>query len=191
MKTALLRQQKLWQTIEEIKNNPPSTLEKAVERGGLAISALAQDGHEKEVSSFIKERLIKSMTYLGAYDVSTVPQLKMLVGRIQSKSYALTLQEIDYFFTSFEDGEYGKLYAGRTVNPQDVMTALVKYQDDVMAERGVLEMKRRLEDEAKENLRIKQNAISYEEYLRMKGKTITNGEPDLLQKLKDSINKNK
>ena len=103
----------------------------------------------------------------------------------------MTTAELSYFFTAFEDGQYGKLYAGRSVNPQDIMQGLLQYQNLLLEARGDIEKKRRLEKEKEDHRKMKENAVTYEEYLRLVGKTPTPGEPDLLQRLQDSINKNK
>lgn len=103
----------------------------------------------------------------------------------------MTTAELSYFFTAFEDGQYGKLYAGRSVNPQDIMQGLLQYQDSLLEARGDIEKKRRQEKEKEEYRKMKENAVTYEEYLKLIGKTPIPDEPNPLQRLQDSINKNK
>lgn len=191
LQSSSLQKQPAFLESTEIRKNPPMSLAEAVEKSGKALSVYSKEGQGNVVLLFIKERLIKTLGYLGAFDVATEYQIEKLAKRIQEKVYYFSMQELDYFFTAFEDGQYGKLYAGRSVNPQDIIQGLLQYKEALLDTRGDVENKRRLEEEAKEHLRIKQNAVSYEEYLRMKGKTPAPGESDLLQKLKDRINKNK
>jgi hypothetical protein len=167
------------------------SLNDAVGRSEKALSLYSSEQQDKAISLWIKECLIRTLTYLGAFDIVTEYQIERLARRIQERSFFMTIAELSYFFTAFEDGQYGKLYAGRSVNPQDIMQGLLQYQDSLLEARGDIEKKQRQEKEKEEHRKIKENAVTYEEYLKHKGKTLTPGEPDLLQRLQDSINKNK
>ena len=186
-------QQKLPVSLElaAVRKNPPVSLNDAVGRSEKALSLYSSEQQDKAISLWIKECLIRTLTYLGAFDIVTEYQIERLARRIQERSYFMTIAELSYFFTAFEDGQYGKLYAGRSVNPQDIMQGLLQYQDSLLEARGDIEKKQRQEKEKEEHRKIKENAVTYEEYLKLKGKTLTPGEPDLLQRLQGSINKNK
>ena len=80
----------------------------------------------------------------------------MLALRICNKYFYLTPGELDYYFLAFSNGEYGKLYNKGTINPQDIMQGLIKYEKDLLDARGVeeekkneLEKKKQKEEESK------------------------------------------
>lgn len=189
--SSLQQKQPVSLELAAVRKSPPVSLSDAVSRSEKALSSYLSEQQDKAVSLWIKECLIRTLTYLGAFDIVTEYQIEKLARRIQDRSYFMTTAELSYFFTAFEDGQYGKLYAGRSVNPQDIMQGLLQYQNSLLEARGDIEKKRRLEKEKEEHRKMKENAVTYEEYLKLIGKTPTPGEPNPLQRLQDSINKNK
>lgn len=116
----------------------PTSIEDAVGRKQDAISVIRKDKQKLEgLILWVKGRLIEVFTYLGAFDNVSEFQVKMLAQRICAKYYWLTPAELDFFFVSFMNGEYGKLYNNGTVNPQDIMQALIRYEPDLLAARSI------------------------------------------------------
>lgn len=116
---------------------------------------------------WIKYMLIEMFSFLGAIETVTTFQVKSIAERIRQEYYHFTPSELTYFFYSFQLGDYGKLYAGKTVNPQDIFIALASYARLVYQERAAA-YKQQVEDEKK-----KQNAdpnnISWEQYCKIRG----------------------
>ena len=50
--------------------------------------------------------------------------------RIRSIYYYLSPSELTYFFESLVGGGYGKIYVGNTINPQNFMEALMKFDSE-------------------------------------------------------------
>lgn len=105
--------------------------------------------------------------------------------RIFAVAWMLTIPELEYFFQSFCDGAYGKLYGGRSVNPQDITSALQKYLVEVQQARGEAERERQKQADKEATKRMHETAISYEEYLQRKGKM--GDTPNPLQLIRDSF----
>ena len=50
--------------------------------------------------------------------------------RIRSIYYYLSPSELTYFLESLVGGGYGKIYVGNTINPQNLMEALQKFDSE-------------------------------------------------------------
>lgn len=50
--------------------------------------------------------------------------------RIRNIYYYLSPSELTYFFESLVGGGYGKIYVGKTINPQNLMEALQKFDTE-------------------------------------------------------------
>lgn len=112
-------------------------------------------------------RLIDVLNYVGAFEVATEVQISRLAESIVRKYYYMTISELAIFFQMFADGEFGRLYAGKTLNPQDIMIALQMFQEYALEARGRAEDRRREEKERME--KKNHRPISYEEYCRIRG----------------------
>ena len=118
---------------------------------------------------WLKYMLIELFTYLGAIDSVTVFQVRMLAKQIRSRYYHMTTEELSTFFYLFTMGDYGKLYAGRTVNPQDILIALKSYSFDLFDARAKISNEQK-QAEIERMLNDPRN-MSYEEYLVIKQMT--------------------
>lgn len=58
---------------------------------------------------------------IGAIDATTPYQFKAMAQRIRQEYYHLTPSELTRFFYEFSMGEYGEIYVGKTVNPQNFL----------------------------------------------------------------------
>ena len=108
----------------------------AVKKGGMSLVQI--DNHFAKGASewWIKVMLIDLLTFLGAMDSVTSYQVKGIAARIRQEYYHLTPSELTHFFYSFSMGDYGKLYAGRTVNPQDILIGLKEYMYHLYEQRA-------------------------------------------------------
>lgn len=117
---------------------------------------MQKQGKFPQLVGWVTGRLIDLFTYLGVYDIVSDYQMQMLAQRICTRFYYWTTAELDYAFVEFENGEYGKLYQSKqngeakTVNPQDIMTALLKYEKKLLDERGIVEDEKRRQAEAEQ-----------------------------------------
>lgn len=185
----LQRKQPVSSITQEIRKNRPVTLIDAVGRSGTALAVYNKNGVKSQVLQHIKICLIETLQYLGAFEITSEYQVQKMSERINAVAYWLSMEELDFFFQSFCDGIYGKLYGGRAVNPQDIMQALQTYMRDVQEARGDAENIKRQENERQEAIEAKRNAITYEEYARLKGKNIGEDEPDILELARLNLNK--
>lgn len=162
--------------LETLQTNPVMSIEDAVRRTTKQISSYNKDGCKTEIVQYIKVQLVQTLTYLGSFDIATEYQVRRMAERIFTVAWLLTIPELEYFFQSFCDGAYGKLYGGRSVNPQDIMSALQTYLVEVQQARGEAERERQKQADKEDTKRMHETAISYEEYLQRKGKkeSITN-----------------
>lgn len=157
----------------------------AVERGGLSLVEIDKKFSDGASEWWIKKMLIELFTFLGAFESVSVYQVNATAARIRQEYYHLTPAELTNFFYSFSLGDYGKLYAGRTVNPQDVLMGLKQFMYVLFEQRAMVDGERRASKEKQEAIEAKRNAISWEEYCRRKGRS-TEGNPlgGLYDKLK-------
>lgn len=119
---------------------------------------IQKQGKFPQLIGWTTGRLVDLFAYLGVYDIVTDYQIQMLAQRICTRFYYWTTSELDYAFVVFENGEYGKLFQNkqnsdtRTINPQEIMTALLKYEKDLLVERGRVEDEQRRLAEAKQRV---------------------------------------
>ena len=151
----------------------PTSIEDAVGRKQDAISVIRKDKQKLEgLILWVKSRLIEVFTYLGAFGNVTEFQVKMLAQRICAKYYYFTPAELDFFFVSFMNGEYGKLYNNGTVNPQDIMQGLIRYEPDLLAARSIKadeEHKREQALRALKDAKKPHGVMGWIEYCRQNG----------------------
>ena len=79
---------------------------------------------------WIKAQLLDAFRILGAADVINSIQIVIIARRIRNIYYYLTPSEITYFLESLIGGNYGTIYVGKTVNPQNIMEALKQFDTD-------------------------------------------------------------
>lgn len=113
----------------------------------------------RRLVSWVKRRLIEVFHYLGAFDIVEEYQIQTLAVRICNRFYYWTVQELDYAFVAFTNGEYGKLIHYNhdsdtsVINPQDFMRALIAFDADLRKERARYEEEQRSKKLAQERLR--------------------------------------
>ena len=141
----------------------------AVKKGGMSLVQI--DNHFSKGASewWIKVMLIDLLTFLGAMESVTSFQVKGIAARIRQEYYHLTPSELTHFFYSFSMGEYGKLYAGRTVNPQDILIGLKEYMYHLYEQRAQYDTDQKKGRLEQEKIQAKQEAVDFEEYKRIRG----------------------
>lgn len=127
----------------------PCSFSEAITKNRQTILTIRKRGGLQNLVGWVKGRLVELFTYLGAFDTVTEFQVQMLATRICAKYFYVTPAELDYFFLCFQNGEYGKLYNGKTINPQDIMQGLILYEKDLLEARGIVEEQRMKQEQAK------------------------------------------
>lgn len=141
----------------------------AVKQGGMSLVQI--DNHFSKGASewWIKVMLIELLTFLGAMDSVTPFQVKGIASRIRQEYYHLTPSELTYFFYSFSMGDYGKLYAGRTVNPQDILIGLKEYMLRLYEKRVQYDNDQKQIQLEKEIEDSRKNAVSFDKWRELRG----------------------
>ncbi len=160
----------------------------AVSRGGMSLAGIDGAFGSGASEYWLKCMLVEMFTFLGAIDVVTTYQTKTIAARIRQKYFYLTPAELTYFFYAYPFGDYGTLFVGKTVNPQNVLEGLGKYAKEVHEKRTVVE-----EEQAEEHRRMQEeedrkHAVSWEQFCEMTGREKTKSPLEVLWRkaLKDS-----
>lgn len=75
--------------------------------------------------NWVKAQLLDTYRILGASQVVNSLQIVFMARRIRSIYYYLSPSELTYFFESVIGGMYGDIYVGKSINPQNLMNALI------------------------------------------------------------------
>ena len=146
------------------------SVEDAVNREGLNLVQIDNSVGGSVTEFWLKVMLTELMIYLGAFDVVKPLQIKGIAARIRNEYFYLTPSELTHFFYAFSMGDYGKLYAGRSVNPQDIMIALKKYNTEVMLQRQNHYNELLIKKGEEEMAEARRNAIPFDEWKRRHNK---------------------
>lgn len=79
---------------------------------------------------WVKAQLLDTFRLLGAGNSVNSLQVVFMARRIRNIYYYLSPSELTYFFESLIGGGYGKIYVGNTINPQNLMEALQKFDSE-------------------------------------------------------------
>lgn len=79
---------------------------------------------------WVKAELLDTFWLLGAGNSVNSSQAVFMARRIRNIYYYLSPSELTYFFESLVGGGYGKIYVGNTINPQNLMEALQKFDSE-------------------------------------------------------------
>lgn len=150
-----------------------TTAHEAVEKGGLSLVEIDNKFSDGASEWWIKKMLIELFTFLGAFESVSVYQVTATAARIRQEYYHLTPAELTHFFYCFSLGDYGKLYAGRTVNPQDILMGLHEYMHTLFEQRAMVDSEKLAEKQRQEAIEAKKNAISWDKYCELKGRDKT------------------
>lgn len=153
----ILQQRQQESLVPIIKDKPnyirPTSFADACTKSRTTLLSVCMQRGLPSLVGWVKGKLIELFTYLGVFDIVTEYQVQMLAARICAKYHYWTTTELDYAFVTIMDGKYGKLFQHKhddnntTINPQDIIEALNKYEQDMLAERGRQDDERRRADE--------------------------------------------
>ena len=146
----------------------PSAYE-AVSQGGMSLAQIDRYFAKGASEWWIKYMLIELFTFLGAIESVTSFQIKGIAARIRHEYYHLTPSELTYFFYSFSMGDYGKLYSGRNVNPQDILIGLKTFMSELFEKRVEYDNRQKQIQQQKDDELARREAISYQQYCKLKG----------------------
>ena len=79
---------------------------------------------------WVKAELLDTFWLLGAGNSVNSNQAIFMARRIRNIYYYLSPSELTYFFESLVGGGYGKIYVGNTINPQNLMEALQRFDSE-------------------------------------------------------------
>ena len=158
----------------------------AVSREGMSLKSIDAYFGEGASLTWLKLMLTDLLKYLGAFDITTVSQIKGTAGRMRLLCANMTPSELTYFFMSFSVGDYGKLYAGRSVNPQDILIGLKEFKANVFEQRAIYEDAKQQRKREEEYEQYKKDSIGYDEWKKLRGI-----EEGVLEKIKKHFEENK
>lgn len=141
----------------------------AVSREGMSLNSIDAYFGEGASLTWLKLMLTDLLKYLGAFDITTVSQIKGTAGRMRLLCANMTPSELTYFFMSFSVGDYGKLYAGRSVNPQDILIGLKEFKANVFEQRAIYEDAKQQRKREEEYEQYKKDSIGYDEWKKLRG----------------------
>lgn len=158
----------------------------AVSREGMSLKSIDAYFGEGASLTWLKLMLTDLLKYLGAFDITTVSQIKGTAERMRLLCANMTPSELTYFFMSFSVGDYGKLYAGRSVNPQDILIGLKEFKANVFEQRAIYEDAKQQRKREEEYEQYKKDSIGYDEWKKLRGI-----EEGVLEKIKKHFEENK
>ena len=150
-------------------NEPITTAYEAVRQGGMSLVQIDNRFSKGASEWWIKVMLIDLLTFLGAMDSVTPFQVKGIASRIRHEYYHLTPSELTHFFYSFSMGEYGKMYSGRNVNPQDILIGLKEYMYRLFEQRVQYDNEKKQLKLAREREDSRRNAVTFDKWREMRG----------------------
>ncbi len=142
----------------------------AVSSGGKSLAQIDGELGIGASEFWLKTMITEMFTFLGAIEAITAYQIKAIVARIRQRYYYLTPAELTHFFYLFPYGDYGTLYNGKTINPQNVLEGLGQYNKEVLEKREVLESEREEERRQKQKEEDRKGAVSWEQFCKMRGR---------------------
>lgn len=119
---------KLYPLISQRKEQVANLIEALSDKNSLVL--IDKKLGEGIALKWIKAQLLDTFRILGASDVVSSIQIVVIARRIRNIYYYLTPSEITYFFESLIGGNYGTIYVGKNINPQNIMEALRQFDTD-------------------------------------------------------------
>lgn len=111
------------------RKEPVSSLTSAF-KDTNTFASLDNDYEEGFALKWIKAQLLDTFRLLGAGGSINSLQVVFMARRIRYIYYYLSPTEFTYFLESLIGGCYGKIYVGNTINPQNLMEALLKFDTE-------------------------------------------------------------
>lgn len=141
----------------------------AVRNGGMSLVQI--DNHFGDGASewWIKVMLVDLLTFLGAMETISPFQVKGIAARIRQNYYSLTPSELTYFFYTFSMGDYGKLYSGSKINPQDILTGLRICSNELSEQRTRIERTMQMDKLHKDRDSDRVSCVSFDKWKEIRG----------------------
>ena len=112
-----------------MRKEPVSSLLSALNDNNTLV-AIDRDIYKGCALNWVKAQLLDTFRLLGASNSVSSIQIVFLSRRIRNIYFYLSLSELTYFFESLIGGGYGKVYVGNIINPQNIMEALRKFDEE-------------------------------------------------------------
>lgn len=143
-------------------------IEKAVTSNAPTFHDVTNFFSEQATLFWLRFHIAETFAFLGIYDKASVYQIRETAELIlQHEIFGqLTLDEFLCFLKRFKTGAYGKIYQSARPNPQEFLTCLEPFWNELCKERGRVAEKKRQEQISKA-LHHPDN-MSYEEYQEIK-----------------------
>lgn len=152
------------------KYQRPMGIEKAVAEKAPSFHDVSNFWGEESMRFWLRFHIAETFAFLGIYDTASKYQVQQTADLILSHEIfgQLTLSEFLCFLQRFKLGNYGKIYQSQRPNPQEFLMCLTPFWNELCKIRG----KRAEQDEIERLSRERSNseAITYEEYCKLRGK---------------------
>ena len=122
------------------------------------LASLDNDYGEGVALKWVKAQLLDAFRLLGAGSSVNSLQIVFMARRIRSIYYYLSPSELTYFLESLVGGGYGKIYVGNTINPQNLMEALMKFDSERATK--LSQIAEETNEERKKNVKADINAVN-------------------------------
>ena len=139
------------------RKEPVSSLTSAF-KDTNTFTSLDNDYEEGFALKWIKAQLLDTFRLLGAGSSVNSLQIVFMARRIRSIYYYLSPSELTYFLESLVGGGYGKIYVGNTINPQNFMEALIKFDSERATK--LSQIAEETNEERKKNVNADINAVN-------------------------------
>ena len=151
---------------EWLKNNYPLISERKEPVSSLTsalkdtntLASLDNDYEDGFALKWVKAQLLDTFRLLGAGGSVNSLQVVFMARRIRYIYYYLSPTEFTYFLESLIGGGYGKIYVGNTINPQNLMEALQKF--DTERAKILSQMESDANKERKKNVKADINTVN-------------------------------
>ena len=141
----------------------------AVRNGGMSLVQIDNYFGDGASEWWIKVMLVDLLTFLGAMETISPFQVKGIAARIRQNYYSLTPAELTYFFYTFSMGDYGKLYSGSKINPQDILTGLRICSNELSEQRTRIERTMQMDKLHKDRDSDRVSCVSFDKWKEIRG----------------------
>lgn len=149
------------------RKEPISSLSYALkDKNSLALI----DNHfgEGTALNWVKAQLLDTFRICGAGEIVISYQIVTIARRIRKIYYYLSLSELTYFFEALIGGNYGTIYVGKNINPQNITEALKIFDTERANRISEIEDEEEKERRSKEKEEIKKGNTGLNGWLKYK-----------------------
>ena len=151
------------------KYQKPLGIEKSVAAKAPTFHDIEEFFGDKACKFWLRFHIAETFAFLGIYDTASKYQVQQTADLILSHEIygQLTLSEFLCFLNRFKQGRYGKIYNSSRPNPQEFLTCLQPFWNELSYERGRQEERERVERISNEL--HSQDKMTWEEYKKLTG----------------------